>query len=226
MPIRAITFDLDDTLWPIAPVIERAERLMHRWLAENCPPVARRHSIRDLRRMRMKLDLQRPELGHDFALMRRTVLQQAMGPLGYDAEMIETAYQVFYAARNQVELYPDVKPALTLLGDRFRLAAISNGNADLEKIGLGRPLGISIHACDVGYLKPHPKMFHAAAERLGLPAGQILHVGDHLQHDVAGAQRVGMRAVWINRGDPQQGPDHVGMVSNLEQLPRFIESMS
>jgi len=225
MPIRAITFDLDDTLWPIAPVIARAERLMHRWLAENCPQVARSYSIESLQQMRMRLDVQRPELGHDFGLMRRTVLRQVMEPLGYDAEMIEAAYQVFYAARNQVELYPDVKPALARLSGRYRLAGLSNGNADLEHIGLGRFLRFSIHAFEVGYLKPHPKMFQAAAERLALPVNQILHVGDHLEHDVAGAQRAGMRAVWMNRGGQQAGPDHGWVISTLEQLPELIDSM-
>ena len=225
MPIRAITFDLDDTLWPIAPVIERAERLMHRWLAENCPQVARSHSLERLQQMRMTLDLQRPEMGHDFGLLRRTVLGQAMAPLGYDEDTIEAAYQVFYAARNQVELYPDVKPALAQLCGRYRLAGLSNGNADLKNIGLERYFRFSIHACDVGHLKPHRKIFQAAQERLGLPANQILHVGDHLDHDVSGALRAGMRAVWVNRGGQNPGPGEFAVILDLEQLPGLIDSM-
>lgn len=225
MPIRAITFDLDDTLWPIAPVIERAECLMHQWLARNCPKVTRDHSIKSLQRIRMELGGQQPEMQHDFGLLRRTALRQVMAPLGYGKAEIEAAYQVFYTARNQVDLYPDVAPALAQLSRRYRLGGLSNGNADLRKIGLDQTLQFAVHACDVGHLKPHPRMFQAVVDHVDLPASQILHVGDHLQHDVAGAQAAGMQAVWINRGGRQTAPDQLAVISSLEQLPGLVESI-
>lgn len=223
MPIRAITFDLDDTLWPIAPVIERAERLMYQWLARNCPGLTRHHDIESLRRMRLGIDQQQPGIRHDFALMRRAVLRQAMAPLGYDEAMIEAAYQVFFAARNQVELYSDVRPALAQLSSRYRLGALSNGNADLQQIGLSEILVFAIHACDVGYLKPHPKMFQAVIDHLDLPACEILHVGDHLGHDVAGARDAGMQVVWINRSSKQSEPSELATISSLAQLPELLD---
>jgi putative hydrolase of the HAD superfamily len=226
MPIRAITFDLDDTLWPIGPVIQRAEEIMYRWLTSHCPALVRCHSIESLHQIRIDLNQHRPELAHDFGLLRRAVLEQAMAPLGYSAETIETAYQVFYRARNQVELYPDVKPALAELATRFPLAGLSNGNADLGRIGLDKYLKVSIHACEVGHLKPHPKMFQAAASQLELPISQILHVGDHLEHDVAGARAAGMQVVWLNRTAAQPAQDSVVTISTLAQLPEQIDWMA
>ncbi|MEO0975336.1 MAG: HAD family hydrolase, partial [Pseudomonadota bacterium] len=115
----------------------------------------------------------------------------------------DEAYEVFYAARNEVELYEDARPALDRLATRFRLVALTNGNADVEQIGLGHYFDIVITASAVGASKPDRVMFERAATACGVAPREVVHVGDHPLADVEGALGAGMGAVWLNRcGSP------------------------
>ena len=114
MKLTAITLDLDDTLWPIAPVMERADLALQSWLQQNCPEVVEVLPIVAMRRLRDKVFAQHPELGHDFTALRMICLREALLPHGYGEREVEQAYEAFYAARNCVELYPEVGDALEL----------------------------------------------------------------------------------------------------------------
>lgn len=196
----AISFDLDDTLWPIAPVMQRAEQRLHAWLVEHCPRTAHAWPPEQLRALRDAVWHAHPALQHDYTATRLLCLREALLPHGYGEAEVQAAFAVFIAARNEVDLFPDVPRALRALAERYRLIAISNGNADLRQIGLGSLFEFSVHAREHGAAKPSPCIFAAAAEQLGLPAARILHVGDHPEHDVAGALAAGMGAVWLDRG--------------------------
>src|SRR5262245_63196882 len=73
--IRAITLDLDDTLWPCEPTLLRAERLTLEWLTERVPEVIAPWCIERLRERRMAIHAARPELGYDFRTIRRLALE-------------------------------------------------------------------------------------------------------------------------------------------------------
>lgn len=206
MTVRAITFDLDDTLWPVAPVIARAERAMHAWLAMHCPAVTARYDTAGLRTLRQRIGEQHPHLAHDFSALRRRSLEHALHEHGYDGEHVAGAFEVFYSTRQQVRLFDDALPTLERLRAVYRLGSISNGNADLALIGLNHLFGVRVHARDLGRAKPSPEIFHAACERLDCEPGEVLHVGDDPNLDVAGARAAGMRVAWLNRhGDPWPG---------------------
>src|SRR3954468_10962703 len=81
-PIRAITLDLDDTLWPCEPTIQRAEQLAHEWLVASAPEVFAQWSIDQLRDRRMAMHTARPELRYDFVTLRRLVLQEVFRDSG------------------------------------------------------------------------------------------------------------------------------------------------
>jgi ribosomal protein S19E (S16A) len=132
----ALLFDLDDTLWPIGPVIAAAELSWHAWLAEHAPRVAAQFSVAELRARRMALLEQRPELVSDLYHLRRVALEQVFAETGDDPAHIEGAMQHFHVLRNAVTPYADVLPVLPLLQGMLRLGVITNGNADLEVIGL------------------------------------------------------------------------------------------
>jgi len=79
------------------------------------------------------------------------------------------------------------------------LAALSNGNADLARIGVHAHFAFQLGAREHGAPKPSASIFHAACERLGMPAANVLHVGDDVDLDVLGAARAGLRTCWLNR---------------------------
>lgn len=201
---QAILFDLDDTLWPIAPVIIEAERKLHAWLAAHAPRVALQFSIDSLRQHRLDLLAREPHFASDLGALRRAGLLTAFETAGEDGAKVEAAMTHFFAARNAVTPYEDVLPGLARLKGRIRLGTISNGNADLEVIGLAHHFEVSLAASQFGRAKPDPAIFHAACAALGVEPAAALYVGDDLLLDVAGAQRAGMRALWLNRHGASQ----------------------
>ena len=200
-PIRAITLDLDDTLWPFAPVGARVEQAQHDWLLAHCPRTAARFPIAAMRELREQLNAVHPQLAHDFSAMRRLTLARAMQLSGDDPLHAEAAFEAFFAERNRVECYPDVAPALQRLAACVPLAALSNGNADLRRIGLDTYFRFQLGASEHGKPKPSPCIFHAACARLALAPHEVLHVGDDIELDVVGAHHAGLRSCWINRPD-------------------------
>jgi HAD superfamily hydrolase (TIGR01549 family) len=198
--VRAITLDLDDTLWPFAPIGARVEQVMHDWLAQHCPRTASSFPIPVMRELRDRLNAEHPHLAHDFSTMRRMTLERAMREAGDDpAVHVEPAFEAFFAERNRVEFYPDTLPALARLAARVPLAALSNGNADLVRIGVHGHFNFQLGAREHGAPKPSPSIFLAACERLRLAPAQVLHVGDDIDMDVVGAARAGLRTCWLNR---------------------------
>lgn len=199
MDIRAISLDLDDTLWPIAPVIERVEARVDAWLRQHCPQVAAAWPIPAMRELRDAVAREHPELGHDFGAQRRLTLQRAFAPFGLGEDWIERTYAVYVQVRNEVECYPDSTAALEALAARLPLISISNGTANLAQIGLDGLFRFSLSAAEVGVAKPDPRIFELACARLGLAPRQVLHVGDDAHTDIAGAAGIGMRTAWIDR---------------------------
>ncbi len=198
--IRAVAFDLDDTLWDVGPVIVRAERCLQEWLGEHCPRIVERVSIEEMRAARERLALSEPHNAHDFTYLRITALAAQARECGYGEEVAERAFQVFFAARNELRPYPDVQPALERLRARYALASLSNGNADLELIGLAPLFSVSLSARQIGAAKPHPRCFGQLARDLSLDPRSILYVGDDPFHDIEGARAAGLRTAWMNRG--------------------------
>lgn len=201
MRIRAISLDLDDTLWPIEPVILRAEQRLENWLHTQCPQVAAAWPVPELRALRERIYVENPHLGHDFTALRKLSLRAVFTPFGLGEDWVERAYIEYFTARNDVECYADALPALERLAAQVPLVSISNGNADLERIGLQRFFQFSVSAREFGTAKPHASIFHTACERLGLQPHEVLHVGDDAELDVLGARDAGLRTAWLNRGD-------------------------
>lgn len=198
-PVRAVLFDLDDTLWPIVPVIRRAEQLLHEWLGEHVPAVAQQWSIDSLRARRSALMQENPHFQIDLWALRHAGLMEAFIACDADTDMITHAMAVFSAARNDVTPFDDVVPGLQRLARDFALGSISNGFADLGQIGLAPLFRVSLAAHSFGSAKPDPALFHAACDALGVLPAEAVYVGDDLQLDVVGAQAAGLRAVWMNR---------------------------
>lgn len=231
MSIQLITFDLDDTLWEVAPVLENAETALREWLLTHAPLIGA-EDVERLWDIRSALVTAEPALRHRISELRRRVLQQALGEVGYadqDAlRLAEQAFEVFLAARHRVSLFPEAQPTLETLANRYRLAVLTNGNADVRRLGLADYFQFALCAEDLGVGKPDPAPFREALRRAGVAAGQAVHVGDHPDDDILGAQAAGLRAIWYNpRGLPWAGdapPD--AQVRRLDQLPALLARWS
>jgi FMN hydrolase / 5-amino-6-(5-phospho-D-ribitylamino)uracil phosphatase len=197
--LRAVAFDLDNTLWDVGPVLVRAEQCLHAWLHEHCPRITERVSIEEMRAARERLARSEPHHAHDFTYLRMAALAAHARECGYAEEVAERAFQVFFAARNELQPYADVRPALESLRARYQLASLSNGNADLTLIGLAPLFSVSLNARQIGAAKPHPRCFEQLAHELCIEAGKILYVGDDPCLDVDAARSAGLRTAWMNR---------------------------
>lgn len=203
--IDAICIDLDNTLWPIDEVIERAERITFDWLADHYPRVTSKHDMESLRRVGRRVAGKLPQLRHDLSHLRRLAFQEVAEECGYGTELADRAFEVFFAARCEVSCFADVEPALSRLAAAYPLLALTNGNACLDRCGVAGYFVGCVYARDVGAAKPGGEIFAAAARQLGVSPAVILHVGDDPVADVRGASAAGMQTVWLNRsGQPWQ----------------------
>lgn len=210
-PIKAVLFDLDDTLWPIVPVIRRAEDILHAWLRQHVPEVAARFSIEALRARRQELMATDPIYQLDLRKLRQAGLMEAFHAAGADVRRVDEAMAVFSRARNEVTPFDDVLPVLQALRTRHAVGSVSNGVADLDMIGIAHLFDASVAAHHVGVAKPDAAIFHAACAAVGVRPEEALYVGDDPLLDVEGAQRAGLRAAWLARPELpfRQLPDHV-----------------
>ncbi len=230
MRIKAVLFDLDDTLWPIMPVIRRAEDVLFAWLQTHVPAVASRFTVEGLRERRRLLLEQNPHYRLDLAKLRHAGLTEAFVACGEDCAKVDLAMAVFSKARNDVTPFDDVVPALEKLQQRFYLGSVSNGVADLEMIGLAKYFRASIAAHSFGTAKPDAAIFHAACDALGVAPVEAVYVGDDPFLDVEGAQRAGMRAVWMNRTGLESAfklPEHIrpdAIFATMHELHQWLDA--
>ncbi|HEX3396752.1 MAG TPA: HAD-IA family hydrolase [Steroidobacteraceae bacterium] len=194
-----LSFDLDDTLWAVEPVILAAEAAMLAWLNERHPRMMRGRTPESLRAMRVGIARQFPERSHDMTFLRHRALSEMFAAAGHPASQADEAFEVFYAARNRVTLYDEVEESLERLRKRYRLFAVSNGNADLERCGIARWFEGHVTAISAGAAKPDIRIFNRLLDEAGVEAAQVLHIGDDPLLDVMGAMQAGMQAAWLNR---------------------------
>lgn len=223
--VKAITLDLDDTLWPVWPAIERAEGALLTWLEKEAPATAVLYStpgkLRAIREVMVEL---RPDLLHDLSALRRESIRTALSNAGDDPSLAEAAFEVFFDHRQKVELYEDALPTLEFLARKFPLVAVSNGNADIHRTGVGKFFKSAFSAREFGIGKPDARIFHAASKAAGVQSSEVLHVGDDPQLDVIGALGAGMQAFWLTRnGQPWRhgGQPHV-VANSLHRLAEIL----
>lgn len=213
-PIRAITLDLDDTLWPFAPIGVRVEQTLDTFLRTHSPATADMYPIEKMRDLRTRVFAENAHLVHDMSALRQLTIEHALRDSGGDLGLLDAAYEVFYAERNKVEYYPDSLAALERIAAQVPVAAVTNGNADLDRVGIGHLFAFTLGSREHGVAKPDASIFHAACDRLSCAHGDVLHVGDHIEMDVAGAARAGLRTCWINREDRRW--EHPTLAPDLE----------
>jgi FMN hydrolase / 5-amino-6-(5-phospho-D-ribitylamino)uracil phosphatase len=216
-----LSLDLDDTLWPVEPVIHAAEAAMFAWLERHHPQMMNGQDRESLRAMRAKIAAQFPERSHDMTFLRHRALSEMFAAAGHPRSRADEAFEVFFAARNQVMLYDEVESSLQRLSARYRLFAVSNGNADLRRCGIAHWFEGHITAISAGAAKPDIRIFSRLLAVAGVEASRVLHIGDDPHLDVMGAAQAGMQAAWLNRDAkswPAQLPPPPRIILSLEDI--------
>lgn len=199
--IKAITFDLDDTLYDNVPVMRKTEEQVLAFLQQRYPTLADM-TVDDFKDVRLALRDVEPEIYHDVSHWRWRSIEHVLRQHNYSETQAQQgateAMAVFAEWRSCVDVPQSTYDTLEKLSKHFILAAITNGNANPERFGLSHYFSFILRAGPNGRAKPFEDMFVEASQRLNLPMSQILHVGDHLLTDVAGAVHAGAQACWIN----------------------------
>lgn len=243
MPLRAVLFDLGDTLWhfPELPPVETIRRetvrristLLRSWGIE--PEGELRFLGRDIR-LAVEAAMSRAYQGdlvepHYPTLAREVAAAQGLDLSPEQAEQLWDAWNLggAFLGRQLLDGALDVLAALRERG--YRLGAVTNRTfggprflAEVKEFGLGSFFEAIAVSCDVGYMKPHPAIFRHALDALGVAPEEAAMVGDSLRADVAGAQALGMTAVWYRPAQPHEELDGVQpdfMVEHLREVPRL-----
>lgn len=199
--VSALTFDLDDTLYDNHPVIKRAEHQLREWLAVACPATTKL-TRGDWVKLQHKAVTANPALQGNVTERRHQQLLLGLSLCGEPQtaakRLADEAVNYFLTERSKVDIPESIFALLGALSSRYPLIAITNGNVDCARLGLAPFFQHILKAGIDGAAKPHNALFIKAQQQLKLPAAKILHVGDHLMTDVAGAKRAGFQACWLN----------------------------
>jgi putative hydrolase of the HAD superfamily len=198
--IKAITLDLDDTLWPVWPTIGRAEVVLQAWLSTHAPAAAALSTDAELKKtVRAEIQARHTDRAHDLSFLRRESIRALLEQAGESGHLAEPAFEVFFAERQRVDLFQDALPALAFWSQRLPVVALSNGNADVHRVGIGQHFHASVSAQSLGVAKPDVRIFEAGAAAAGVPCHEVLHIGDDAHADCVGALAAGMQVAWLNR---------------------------
>ena len=231
MTIKSISFDLDDTLWPLMPNIVEAEKTTNEWIKENFPGTAALLGKKDVIEIRDKLIKEDPNLMNQISDLRKLMFYELNIRAGYGKEesenMAEEAFKIYFKGRNAVTFYEGVIETLELLKNDYSLGVVTNGNADLQVIGIDNLFDYIFSAADLNAHKPDPVMFEAVIKRTGLRAEEICHIGDHPINDVKASLDFGMTPIWFNyekASFPLEGIE-VAEFSDWNSLPDLIKKL-
>ena len=230
--LKLVTLDLDNTLWDVEKTIRAAEQELVQWLAQHAGAAHKIYSSSDMVELRNQTLQQHANLRHDLSRLRIEVLFNVMRAAQYPEDearkLAEAAFEVFFAGRNRVVFFPHALEMLQTLSARYPIYALTNGNADTTRTGISQYLRGAISSAQVGASKPDPRMFQAALDQAGVQAHQCVHIGDHLDDDIKGANAVGMHSIWVNLHKTQsadKAPQPSFEVTHLSEIVSTVASI-
>lgn len=229
--IKVVSLDLDNTLWDVEATIIVAEKNMCLWMQDKVPRALAIYKSDATADIRSRVVADNPTQIHDLTFLRKEVLFQvikASGVASAQARIFaKDAFAVFFKGRNNVVFFPGALEMLELLSHRYTVFSLTNGNADVEQVGIANFLDGAVSSADVGASKPSREMFEAVIKKAGVNADQCIHVGDHLTDDIEGANNAGMHTIWVNmtkytsaNNDSKANIE----VTSLAALPKALEA--
>ena len=228
MTITTLSFDLDDTVWDPRPALLAADKAQWQHLTVRFPGLSEHFTKDRVLGCRKRVIDKSPMIVGDVTALRIEVMEQLLRSLDVPNEAATSAakdaFAAFMAHRNDVILFPDAMTVLTELAERFRLIAITNGNADVHKTPLGPLFSLAFRADEVGSAKPDAKIFEVAMSAAQCSPEEMIHIGDSIETDVNGALNAGITPIWFN---PDEDNNSLGVkeVRSLADLPAAIDSL-
>ena len=200
--IKLITFDLDDTFWDIKSTIINAEINSRKWIEDRIKKKIEWGTFDDFLEIRNELIKENPSLDYDLGLLRKKMISYHTQKYFKNQkdlnEFIEEAYMFFLEERHKIEFFDGVIPVLEKLSLNYKLGVLTNGNADIKKLGIDHMFDFSVSSMDVKSNKPDQGHFIRAKELSQINFHNTLHVGDHPVNDVYGARELGINVMWFN----------------------------
>ncbi len=229
--IKVISFDVDGTLWDFDSVMRRSLGEALRALQRVDPAAAAGLDVDKMIAIRERVHHRLAADGVELVTIRLEAFKETVRAAGRpDDDLASRLNEVYFQQRYaQEHLYDDVVPTLEALEGRYTLGVLSNGNSYPSRFGLNDRFAFAVYSQDHGGIeKPAPRLFKIAVAEAGCEPDEFLHIGDHLEYDVHGAQNAGVRSVWLNRdgrllGDDDARPDL--QVSSLSDLPAALLSL-
>lgn len=224
--IKVIGFDLDDTLWAVRPVIIRAEKRLNEWLKARAPLLS--YDVPEMAKFREQAVAQNPELKKQITELRRQVILLALEASRIDqaSEIADEAIEVFLKARNEIEFFDGALESLQHLAGDHTLGALSNGNADIHRLGLSDLFTFAYSAEQVGAPKPHAALFEHALSHTSIDPHQMIYVGDDPELDVDAANRLGIHTIWLDHGTKPKGDTEATVtIKHIKDLPQAVDQL-
>ncbi|MDG1292707.1 MAG: HAD family hydrolase [Pseudomonadales bacterium] len=254
MPIKAITFDLDDTLWPLKPTLMHAEHETYEWLKLNAESLTNQFSLAHMSEFRFKLFKEDIRFKHQISLVRKETIKTLALRSNYTEkeaiELSEQAFNVHYKLRQKVNCYEGVEELLSSLSKNHLLGSISNGNADVKQTCIGHHFSFALSAEHINSSKPDGLIFDTALTHIEslldqrLEPSEVVHVGDDFLCDIIGAKRAKFKAIWLdghehkhscikkhenqkgNNDDQSEGIVADAIISHIKDLPAALISLT
>lgn len=210
--IKVISFDGDMTLWDLEKVMRHSLALTLQELRRHVPErAAAQLTIDTMIDIRNTVAAELKGTTVNLEQIRLKAFQRTLELIHWDDPALAAILNQLYLKHRfeDIELYPDAIPCLDALKDLFAIGLISNGNSDPEQCGLSGYFDFVILSQGIGVKKPHAEIFLSACAQVGCEPEQLMHIGDSLESDVAGANGVGAISVWLNRQGKRNTSDTV-----------------
>ena len=230
--IHLITLDLDNTLWDIEKTMVRAEKELRMHLKSVSERAFDIYCSETTSEIRNRLLREQPGLQSNLTEFRKVLLGEIFFRAGNSIQdskiLASSAFNTFFEFRNKVVFFEGAINVLIALSEKYKVYALTNGNADVRMIGIDKYLSGAVSSAEVGVSKPNPEIFEAALNKAGVEAKSCIHVGDDYEDDIVGASNAGIASIWLNhqhKNDPNMNLA-TKVVSKVTEIPRAVESIS
>ena len=142
--------------------------------------------------------------------------------------LANSAFNKFFEFRNKVVFFEGAIDVLKALSERYKVYALTNGNADVKVIGIDKFLSGAVSSADVGVSKPNPKIFEATLKKAGEEASSCIHIGDDYEDDIVGANNAGIASIWLNERGQKDPSMNLAtkVVTKVKEIPHAVKMIA